>query len=852
MNDFYRDAHRLIYEAMLDLFAKREPIDILSLTNTLEERKLLEMVGGRSYLVSLTNTVPTASHVAMYSGIVQKKATLRRLIGAAADIAKLGYQEEDEADALLDEAESRLFAVSQKHLKRAFISIRDVLTDAFERIDELHRAAGTLRGLPTGFRDLDNVLAGFQKSDLIVLAARPSLGKTSLALDFARHVATHAKKSVGIFSLEMSKDQLVDRLLCSEAGVELWRMRTGKLSDRPEDDDFPRIGNAMGTLADAPIFIDDTANTNVMEIRAKARRLQSEHGLSMIIVDYLQLMEGRKSVDSRVQEVAEITRGLKGIARELSVPVLALSQLSRATEMRSPAIPKLSDLRESGCVTGDTLITNADTGERMPIASLVGKKNIPVFSLNAQWQLERRIMTSIFPSGRKKVFALRTRSGRTIKASANHPFLTIEGWKRLDELSPDQKIALPRQLNHEKPTTAISNDELGLLAHLLGDGCVLPRQPIHYTSADPKNIAFVAATATKLFGITPRIVTQKNWKHVYLPSPYRLTHGKPHPITRWFQHMGISLVRSYEKRIPESVFTASKEHIAYFLHHLWATDGNISWKKLAGRLPAAAIYYATTSPLLAEQVQHLLLQIGIWSTVRAVPQKKKGKTYRTNYHVHVQGADQQLRFCAAVGSFGNRGHIIPELIQALRHIAQNPNTDALPRDVWMTHINPARKDAQWSWRDFASEIGMSYCGSTLFKHGVSRERMTRVATALASPPLFQLATSDVYWDAITAIEPLGTKDVFDATVPGTHNFVANDIIIHNSIEQDADVVMFIYRKIMDKSVKDLLPEQRHIAEIHIAKHRNGPTGMVELFFDERLVSFRNLEKRQSDPFVTQH
>ncbi len=352
--DFYKESHAVIYEAILDLFGRHEPIDILSLTSKLEEHNKLEMIGGRSYLMTLANSVPTASHVVHYANIVQKKATLRRLLTAAGEITSLGYNEEEDVEVVLDRAEQKLFSVSQKYLKQIFIPIKNILTEAFDRIDELHREKGKLRGLTTGYHDLDNLLAGLQKSDLVVLAARPSVGKTSLALDIARNVATKAKVPVGIFSLEMSKEQLVDRLLCSEAGVDLWKMRTGKLSDRDEDDDFPRIGHAMGTLSEAPIFIDDSATSNIMEIRTKARRLQIENGLGLLIIDYLQLMESRsQKTDNRVQEIAEITRSLKGIARELNIPVLALSQLSRAVEARSPAIPKLADLRESGSIEQD-------------------------------------------------------------------------------------------------------------------------------------------------------------------------------------------------------------------------------------------------------------------------------------------------------------------------------------------------------------------------------------------------------------------------------------------------------------------------------------------------------------------
>lgn len=352
-DDFYKDSHQLIFEAMYDLFANREPIDLLSLTNRLKEKNQLEMIGGQSYLATLANLVPTASNVITYANIVQKKSTLRRLITVAADIAELGFQEKEEVNQLLDVAEKKLFNISQKYLKQNFIPLKNILLDAFDRIDELHKEGGKLRGLQTGFLTLDNILAGLQNSDLIILAARPSIGKTALALDIARQVAVKIKKTVGIFSLEMSKEQVVDRLLCAQANVDLWKMRTGRLSDREEDDDFPRIGHAMGELSEAPIFIDDSATLNIMEIRTKARRLKLEQDLAFLIVDYLQLMESHRRVESRVQEIAEITRGLKSIARELNIPILAISQLSRSVESRNPAIPRLADLRESGSIEQD-------------------------------------------------------------------------------------------------------------------------------------------------------------------------------------------------------------------------------------------------------------------------------------------------------------------------------------------------------------------------------------------------------------------------------------------------------------------------------------------------------------------
>ncbi len=347
-DDFYDIRHRLVYEAVLNLFEKSTSIDVLTVANLLEERKELERVGGSSYLAGLVNSVPSSAHAAYYATIVKKKGTLRRLISSASEITNMAFTEEGEIEDILDVAEQKLFNISQSNLKQNFVPISSVLHDTFERIDELHRSSGKLRGLPTGFIEVDKKLSGLQKSDLIILAARPSMGKTSMALDIMRYVAVHTKTPVGIFSLEMSKDQLVDRLLAAQSNVDFWKIRTGQLSEA----DFEALGDAMGALSEAPIFIDDAAGGNIMEIRTKARRLQSEHKLGLIVVDYLQLMAGR-SQENRVQEVSEISRSLKILARELNVPVIALSQLSRGLENRPDKVPQLADLRESGSIEQD-------------------------------------------------------------------------------------------------------------------------------------------------------------------------------------------------------------------------------------------------------------------------------------------------------------------------------------------------------------------------------------------------------------------------------------------------------------------------------------------------------------------
>jgi replicative DNA helicase len=347
--DFYKGIHQDVYQVMSDLYQKSEPIDILSVSSKLKERNKLDDIGGSSYLTALINTVPTATHISNYAKIVRQKKILRDLISASEEIGLSAFNESEEVDYLLDKAEKVVFEIGQRALTQNFVLIKDILPETFERLDNLAKHHGALRGVPTGFKDLDKKLSGLQKSDLVILAARPGMGKTSLALDIARHVAVHENLPVGIFSLEMGKDQLADRLIASTGSIDAWHLRTGQLSN----DDYSRIQHAMGSLSDAPLYIDDAGSVNILQIRAMARRLQSTKGLSLLIVDYLQLMEPMNRFASPVQQVTENSRALKILAKELNVPVLVLSQLSRAVESRVPQIPRLSDLRESGAIEQD-------------------------------------------------------------------------------------------------------------------------------------------------------------------------------------------------------------------------------------------------------------------------------------------------------------------------------------------------------------------------------------------------------------------------------------------------------------------------------------------------------------------
>jgi replicative DNA helicase len=345
---FYKQAHTDIFEAILTLFERRDPIDLITLTAQLKAKGRFDDVGGAGYLSEIASSVPTAAHIRQYAQIVRSHAVKRKLITTAAKISEMAFNETVDTRTILDDTEQAVFSLSQEQLKQNFLSLKDALTESFDRLDELHKKSGGLRGVPTGLWDLDSKLAGLQDSNLIILASRPGQGKTSLALNIAAHVAVKEGLPVGVFSLEMSKEELVDRLLVQQSEVDAWKLKTGRL----DDDDFDRLQEAMGVLADAPLFIDDTPAANILEMRTKARRLQVEHGLSLLIVDYLQLIHGR-NLENRVQEVSEISQSLKNLARELKIPVLACSQLSRAVEQRGTRRPQLADLRESGAIEQD-------------------------------------------------------------------------------------------------------------------------------------------------------------------------------------------------------------------------------------------------------------------------------------------------------------------------------------------------------------------------------------------------------------------------------------------------------------------------------------------------------------------
>ncbi|MCB1248886.1 MAG: replicative DNA helicase [Acidimicrobiales bacterium] len=621
-DDFYKPAHGHIYDAVTSLHGAGEPADPVTVAEELTRAGLLDAIGGAATLVSLQTRTPATSNAGHYAKIIEEHALLRRLIGAANEIAEMGYDMPEDVTKTVDRAESLVFEVAQRRVTDTMAPIHDLLDANLDRLEHLYERGAAITGLPTGFHDLDELTSGLQPNALYVLGARPACGKTALALNIASQAALDGNRPVLVFSLEMSQLELTQRMLCSEARVDSKKLRNGNLAEA----DWQKIAHATGRLAEAPIWIDDNPNLTIMEIRSKARRLKSRVGdLGLVVVDYLQLMTGRSSAENRQVEVSEISRGMKILARELECPVLALSQLSRSLEMRADKRPMLADLRESGCLTADTEIVRADTGHSVTLGSLLasGERDIPIWTLDERYRLVRGHMTHVFPSGRKMVYELRTASGRAVKASANHPFLTLEGWFPLDKLDVGDRLAVPR----------------------------------------------------------------------------------------------------------------------------------------AGRWPAA------------------------------------------------MGTD------------------VPEA------------ADTVPREVW-TYVRKVLPNYGLSLRQLEQRLGVDDFVESFYANELRRDQGAALASAIGDRWLGDLATSDVVWDTIVSITELGEQDVYDATVPGTHNFVADGIVVHNSIEQDADVVMFIYR---DEVYNPESPD-RGTAEILLAKHRNGPTGMVRLAFLDHYTKFANMAR----------
>ena len=833
-DDFYRERHRVVFRAIKGLVERHEPVDALTVAEFLVQRGELEEAGGKAAVGELASTVPAAGNAAHYARIVKQNALLRRLLATSQRIQKSVLEHEGEPRDLVEQAEAMLFRVAHEDRASEFHRLAEVLSHEIERLEALSKGDRELTGTASGFRDLDNVLGGFQPGNLIVLAARPSLGKSALVCNIAENVASRSGQPVAFFSLEMSEAELAHRFIATRARIPGDKLRKGKVSDR----DWPKVLRACNDLEKAPLWLDDSSDLSMLELRAKARRLAaSEDSLGLVIVDYMQLMRPDDPRANRVEQVGQISRGLKILARELNVPVIGLSQLSRAPEQRTGAEkgrPVLSDLRESGCLTGETRVFLPAEGRYAAIRDLEGRAGFEVLAVDpASWKLVPRRVTRAFSTGRKRVLKLRTRLGREIRATANHKFLALDGWQRLDRLGPGARIALPRELPCGS-RESMSHDELALLGHLIGDGCTLPRHAIQYTSNERRLAELVGDLARSLFGsdVSPRTVVERDarsrqWFQTYLPATRRLARGRRNPVAQWLDDLGVFGLRSHEKRVPDAVFEQPREAISTFLRHLWATDGCVWIAR--GERANPRVYYATSSERLARDVQSLLLRLGINARRRAAAVVAG----RTQWHVAVSGAPEVQRFLELVGGLGEaKERHAAAILDHLEGRAANTNRDVVPREAWTMLVRPAMSSAGVTTRAFQAELGTAYCGSTLYKAAMSRERAAAVADILDLERLRNLAQSDVYWDVIDSIEPDGEEEVYDLTVDGLHSFVAEDIVVHNSIEQDADVVIFIYRESKYNDEAD--PSE---ADLIVAKHRNGPTADVPVVFLEQYPRF---------------
>ncbi|MCI2418856.1 replicative DNA helicase [Saccharopolyspora sp. K220] len=943
-NDFYRPAHQAIYDCVLDLYGRGEPADAITVSAELERRQELLKVGGAPYLHTLIATVPTAANAGYYAEIVSEKAVLRRLVEAGTRIVQLGYHGSEGAaiEEVVDRAQAAIYDVTERRTSEDYHALEELLQPTMDEIDAIASRGGESQGIPTGFADLDALTNGLHPGQMIILAARPGVGKalaldtplptpngwttmgevavgdhllgsdgkptkvvaatevmtdrpcyevefsdstiitadaqhrwqladggvhateslvslvptamirradlkmtdvrptasvpvrcvevdapdhlylasramipthnSTLGLDFARSASVkHGLGSV-IFSLEMGRTEIVMRMLSAEARIRLGDMRGGRMTD----DDWTRLARRMSEISEAPLFVDDSPNLTMMEIRAKARRLKQRHDIQLIVVDYMQLMTSGKRVESRQQEVSEFSRNLKLLAKELEVPLVAISQLNRGPEQRTDKKPQLSDLRESGCLTADTRLLRADTGAEVTFGELMRTGERPlVWSLDDRMRLVPRPITNVFSSGVKEVFKVRLASGREIEATANHPMLTVDGWVPLGELAEGSRVAVPRQLPEPLDVKPLPEAEIVMLAHLIGDGSFVKRQPLRYASVDEANLE-VVAEAAKHFGITAvrDVYAAAKVTTLRLPAPYRLTHGKRNPIAAWLDEMGLFGLRSHEKFIPDRVFSLPRKQIAVFLRHLWATDGSVRWDEKASQ---ARLYYATTSRQLADDLARLLLQIGVFARITAV--KKSG--YRDCYHVLIYGAENQLKFLDEAGIHGARSVPVAFVAEKLRAISGNTNRDTVPKEVW-GRIRGLLAARPMTHRDFSARMETQFCGSTMWKHAPSRTRLARVAAVLDDADLEMLATNDVFWDEIAEITGVGEQQVFDATVDGTHNFAANCICMHNSLEQDADMVILIHRP--DAFERD--DPRMGEADLILAKHRAGPTATI--------------------------
>ncbi|MEX3598983.1 replicative DNA helicase [Kocuria carniphila] len=739
--DFYKPAHESVYDAVISLYGRGEPADAITVGDELTKRGEIERIGGVAYLHSLIASVPTAANAGFYAEIVRERAVLRRLVEAGTKIAQLGYSQDGEVDDIVNEAQGEIYQVAERRTSEDYVVLSDVMEAAVDEIEAAGNREG-MQGVPTGFIELDELTHGFQGGQMIVIAARPAMGKSTFALDIARSASIKHNMTSVIFSLEMSRNEIAMRLLAAEGTLQMQDLRAGTL----QDEQWAKIAQIMGKMDSAPLFIDDSPNMSLMEIRAKCRRLKQKHDLKLVVLDYLQLMSSGKKVESRQQEVSEFSRALKLLAKELEVPVIALSQLNRGSEQRTDKKPQVSDLRESGCLTGDTRILRADTGAETTMRELYesGEKDVPVWALADDLRYVQRPMTHVFSTGVKPVFRLRLASGREVRATANHKFFTYAGWRALGDLGVGDRLGIPRHVGAPVSSVSMSDAE-------------------------------VTALGAQLAGLSS---------------------------------------------VPASIFGLPKDQVRLLLSSAWSRSGSVS-SATSGE--CGEISLTTTSRDAADAVARLLLRFGIVGTVSSSDDSAAASV------VSIDEFEDQLMFLEQIPMAGESAVAATQLRSALRAV-KSEKAASDPDGMYN------------AWDEVRSLLENRVSASSVAGGGAAtitrppQSRLEEVISALDTHDLDMMAMNDLYWDRIVSMEGDGVEEVFDATVVGAHNFVANGVTVHNSIEQDADMVILLHRE----DVYDKESPRAGEADVIVAKHRNGPTKTIVVAFQGHYSRFANM------------
>jgi replicative DNA helicase len=813
--DFYASLHETIFAALVALNDRGEPLDKISLAEELRSRGMLDKVGGIAYLSSLMDTVATAASAEYYAKIVREKASLRGLIHAGTQITKLGYEAEEDVPAALDSSEQIVYDVTNRGTKKSFAPVGDLLLGVFQDLERRFEHKGDRTGITSGFRDIDDYTAGWQPGNLVIVAARPAMGKTSIALNMAVAAAKDERLPVAIFSLEMTKQELVERFISSEGRLDASKLRRGSIKETEWED----IGKAMGVLHDLPLYLDDSGSVTVTEIRSRCRRLKSNVGLAAVFIDYLQLVRpstnGRNV--NRNEELSEICRVLKASAKDLGVPIIALAQLNRGVEARQDKRPMLADLRD--CLAGDSLITNAQTGERCAIADIVNSgKRFNVWAVDDRLRLVQRPIVDAWEVGRKQVHRVTTQSGRVVRCTAGHRFLTVSGWSELKDLAPGRMIAVPRvgpePVYHR---TTISPDRALLLGWLTGDGHFGGSPALTVSTEVEAQLAVALGEST--FALKPIVKRERADTPALrvVMTTGRMCGAGKNPLTNWLRDLGVWKTTGAEKHVPDELFLQDDAVIAAFLRGLFHADGSLSRRSNASRV---TVRLATVSESLARGVQHLLLRFGINAVLKCDRRNIGGYPTKTTalWTLALMQRGAVDSFMKRIGFLGEKHKLAADKVES-RLWNDAGQFDRIPLEV------------NDSVRKLRSNVGLSHAGLGWRDQGKSMSRATcaMLAERLDDSVLDSLAMSDVLWDSIVSIVSESEEAVYDLTVGDLHNFCVNDVVTHNSgaIEQEADLVTFLYRDAYYN--RETTPEP-DLTEFIIAKHRNGKVGTVRLRF----------------------